>query len=348
MRLIGLDLGTKHIVLSWRDPQNAVKTSYEINGYVIFPRADSFTESLLKQNGVPFVTREVGNRKELIAIGQKAEKLAYSFNQTLRRPMAEGGVSKFDDDAQEIMAIIIKSMIGKLAEDALIYYCTTAAPINSDNLNVEFHKRIVKLIIESYANEKTKVRAFHINEARCLVLEEKGEAIGISWGAGTITVHAGVFGMPIFEFSIVGAGDWVDVEAAKRFGYDPSHPDHSTIETPTSICRRKETISLSKIPDDKVGQAIYLMYEILIEKVVDQLVIGFRENRDKFRFDKPIPVINAGGTCMPDGFMDLFKKKMNEVKDDMSVPIGDITKLDNTLFAVSHGCLKAAELHKDE
>jgi hypothetical protein len=175
-------------------------------------------------------------------------------------------------------------------------------------------------------------------------MEEQGPAIGISWGAGTVTVHAGIFGVPIFEFCIVGSGDWIDVEVAKRFGYDPDHPSKESRETPTTVCRRKEKIDLSKNPEGKLDQAIVLMYEILIENIVSQIVNGFNNNRDKYRFDSPIPIVNAGGTSMPNGFIDILKKKFDEVKDDLCVPIGEIKKSKEPLFAVAMGCLLASEM----
>jgi uncharacterized protein with PQ loop repeat len=344
MRRLGLDLGTKHIVLSYRD-KNKLVTRYEVNGYLVLPGSDNFAKQLLVKQGVPFVSRG----SELIAIGQKAEKLAFTFNRTLKRPMAEGGVSKTDDDAQEIIAIIIRSIIGKLNDDAILYYCTTAKPINNDTLNIDFHRKVVKLIIEGYAGE-AKIRSYHINEARCLVMEEQSAAIGISWGAGTITVHAGIFGVPIFEFSITGAGDWIDIEAAKRFGYDPCHPGVESNETPTSICRRKmsDDFNLLKIPKDNVGRSIYLMYEILVENVVKHIVRGFNENRGKYRFDSPVNIVNAGGTSMPRGFLGLLSREINKVRGDLNIPIGEIKQAENPLFAVSCGCLLAAELHQDE
>ena len=346
MKRIGLDIGTKHIVLAYLDENNNRKVRYEVNGYLSFPRGDSFMEQLLLAQKIPFVTRDDGKgNKEFIAIGKMAEQLAYSLNRTLCRPMAEGGISKYDEDAQEVIAIIIKSIIGKLTEDTIIYYCTTAKPINNQSLNVDFHRKVVKLIIEGYKGE-AEIKAFHINEARCLVLKEIVPAIGISWGAGTVTVHAGIFGVPIFEFSVCGSGDWVDVEAAKRFGYDPTHPNGEYVETPTTICRRKEGMDLRKTPEDRVGQAIYLMYEILIENVVKGIAEGFRENKGKFRFDKPVNIVNAGGSSMPDGFIEMFSKKLKDV--DLDIPLGEVKRVDNPLFAVAYGCLTAAELHKEE
>lgn len=350
MRLLGLDLGTKHIVLAFRDGDGKIKERYEINGYLTLPKADQFTENILQRASIPYVTRG----DEFVAFGSKAEKLAYTFNKTLQRPMAHGGVSMLNEDAQEVIAIIIKSIIGRLNEDALLYYCTTADPINSKNINIDFHKKIVKLIIEDYrsetkktSGEEIKITAHHINEARCLIMDElDGPAIGISWGAGTVTVHAGVMGVQAFEFSIVGSGDWIDIEAAKRFGYEPDSPRKESPETPTTICRRKEKLDLTKPPVDNVDKTILLMYEILIENVVKQLVIGLQDNRDKFRAADPVPVINAGGTCMPNGFMGIFQRQIEKVKDKLAVPIGEITRADNPLFAVAHGCLKAAEYHK--
>lgn len=341
MAKIGLDLGTKHIVLSTRDNNGKIITKCEVNGYLILPRKDNFTKNLLIKQGVPYVER--GN--ELIAIGQRAESLAYSFNKTLQRPMAEGAVSKTDDDAQEIIAIIVKSIIGKLNDDTILYYCTTAEAVNDDRLNVEFHKRIVKLLIENYVGE-VKVDAFHINEARCLVLNEPGEAIGISWGAGTVTVHAHNMGVPIFEFCVVGSGDAIDLEAAKQFGYDPNRPDKESSETPTTICRRKHDIDLGKLPSNNVDKAIYLMYQIRVEEVVRNIIRGLRDNKDKFRFAQPVTIVNAGGTSMPKGFLKMVKEQLQKHKGDLNFEIGEVKHADNPLHAVSLGCLEAAEMHE--
>jgi len=349
MDRLGLDLGTKHIVLSWKTEDGEVKSIHEVNGYIDLRRGDKFTENLLKKQGVPYVP--YGD--QLIAIGSKAEKLAYMFNKTLQRPMAEGGVSKTDENAQEIMAIIVKSIIMNalgqdVKDDTVLYYCTTAKALNDERLNVDFHKKIVKLLVEKFVGGG-KISAFHINEARCLVLDEIGPAIGISWGAGTITVHAGFAGVPIFEFCLVGAGDRVDSDAAVRFGYDPSNPNGDYAETPTTIAHAKQKIDLSLMNyDNKVDQTIKIMYEIMIENVVNGIVRGFNENRDKVRFPEPVPVINAGGTSMPKGFIDLLRKEFGRKKDDLQIPIGEIRHAADPLHAVSKGCLAAAELHEDE
>ena len=176
---------------------------------------------------------------------------------------------------------------------------------------------------------------------------EKVEEVEYNNDVYDLQVSSNTHSFAGFGMVVHNSGDWIDIEVAKRFGYDPDHPGRDSRETPTTVCRKKEKMDLSKDPDNKLEQAIKLMYEILVENVVGQIVKGFNENRDKYRFDSPIPIINAGGTCMPSGFIELISKKINDVSKDLCVPIGEIRKAHEPLFAVSRGCLLAAELHKD-
>lgn len=350
MDKLGLDIGTKNIVLSVREQGGRIRTIHEVNGYITIRKDDQFTENLLKKQNIPFFP--YGD--ELIAIGTKAENLAYMFNKTLQRPMAEGALSREDESAQEIMAIIIKSIIttsiGKdIKPNTILYYCTTAKSLNDTKLNIDFHKKIIKIMIEKYIG-KDKIKSHHINEGRCLILSQlkpetdTGAAIGISWGAGTITIHAGYAGIPIFEFSLVGAGDKIDQDAAIRFGYDPQKPNGNYKETPTTISKIKQEMDLTQDHENRIEQTIKIMYEILIENVVTGIINGFKENRDKIRFPHPVPIINGGGTAMPKGFIDLLTKEFQR-HTDISVPIGDITLVPDPLYAVSKGALIAAEAH---
>ena len=149
-----------------------------------------------------------------------------------------------------------------------------------------------------------------------------------------------LFGLPVFEFSLVGSGDWIDRETARVIKG----------ETMTSTCRYKENklknrkFTLKKMPEDNVGKALYINYGILIENVVRGLVDGFIQNEDKARLERPMPIILGGGTAMVDGFQDRFQ----EVINDLEVPfqVGEIKMADPMLYAVADGCLVASELHK--
>jgi len=332
MKTIGLDLGTKHIVMCFRDKKGELKFRWEVNGFVDIKKQDKFTKNLLVSSQVPFIERE----DDLIALGSKAEDIAYSFNKDLRRPMAEGVIqSDEEEDVIQLMATIVRSIIGSLDDDAVLYYSVPGKPLNSE-INVGFHSKVVKMIVDSYDGEGN-IESYPINEARAIVLtEEDKTAIGISFGAGMVNVCYSLFGVPIFEFSLVGSGDWIDRETASKFSK----------ETVTSVCKRKHNIDLSEMPSNNIDRAIYINYQILIEEVARGIVQGFKENEDKARVDRPMPIIFAGGTSMPKGFADLFREEFQ--KQNIPFEIGEVKHAEQPLYTVAKGCFVAAEMHQSD
>lgn len=339
---VGLDLGTKTIVRATRDGDKP-KFTKEINGFYSFDNPDTFTKQLLSKQKVPVI--EKGGK--IYALGSRAEKLAYAFNKTLKRPMAEGTISK-EQEAINMMASIVKAILGKFDEDTIVYYCIPADALNKST-NVQYHDKVAKIILDSYDKSDVEVKAYSINEARAVAISRGDEvAIGISWGAGMVNVCYSMYGIPVFEFSLVGSGDWIDVETAKQFGYDPNNPDSDSQETPTTICRKKEEIDLEADYDkmDRVNQAITLHYQMLIENVVEGLINGFKKNIDKARIDQEIPIIMAGGTSSPPGFGEYFEKILRS--KELPFEVSEVSVHDRPLYAVAEGCLIAAEMHEED
>ena len=342
MLRFGLDLGTKNIVLSFKDNEGKIKYRREVNGFFKVPSDNSFAKNMLVSAGVPFIT----NGDSHVVLGSKAEELAYTFNKTLRRPMINGVLSHGEEDSIEIMATIVQSLIGDIKDDGILYYCVPAKALNSET-NIDFHQKIAQLIINGYSSKTNKKLAgFAINEAHALVLAAipSKTGIGISFGAGMVNVSFCHYGIPIFNFSLVGSGDWIDAESAKQFGYDPSKPTGDYKHTPTSICKIKESTSLLEMPAEPVKRAIYINYQILMEKVIKGIIDGFKNNEDKARIAQPMPIVLAGGTASPTGFVEMFKEQI--AKLNPSFTIGEITRPEKPLFTVAEGCLIAAELHE--
>ncbi len=330
MQKIGLDIGTKNIVMAY-EKDGAVKFRREVNGFLNIPKVDNFTKQMLDKSGVPYITKEDGG---IVALGEKAEELAYSFGHVLQRPMENGVLSIKEKEAMRIMGVIIKSIIGKINDDLLIYYCIPAAPLDA-TANVAYHEKIIDVIFESFEGD---VESHSINEARALIVSgiEDQTGIGISCGAGMINVSYCLFGIPIYQFSLVGAGDWVDKKAAEVTG-----------ENPTAITKVKEKMSLDTTPPEKnIERAVWIHYRLLIENIARGIMEGFKKNESKAKAPKPMPIIIAGGTSSPDGFVKLFKSVFNE--QSMPFEIGEITKADLPLYAVAHGCLIAAQHHASE
>jgi hypothetical protein len=340
MKRLGLDLGTKNIVLSCRDPERGVRYKREINGFYKIPNTNSFAKNMLINAGVPYIEKN----GDFIALGSKAEEIAHAFNKTLRRPMSDGVLSRSEDDGIEIMATIVHSLIGELKEDTVLCYCIPANSINRD-INVSFHSKVAQMIMNSYESKSgNKIKAHSINEAQALILSSTQDKTGvaISFGSGMNNIAYCLYGIPVYTFSWVGAGDWIDVESAKQFGYDPTKPEGNYKHTPTSIARIKEKLSLKSVPNDPVERAIYINYAIMIENVVDGIIDGFRKNEDKARISKPVPIILGGGTASPEGFVELFKDLF--LKKNPPFEVGEIRMVEKPLLSVSEGCLMSAEM----
>lgn len=343
MTPLGLDLGTKTIVLARRGEDKRPIFRQEINGFFEFPRPDNFTKNLLVQQQVPFIERD----GRIFALGKKAEQLAYAFNSTLRRPMADGTVSR-EQEAINIMASIVHAILGKIDDEVNLYYCIPADALNKDT-NVKLHQKIAQLIIEGKKSE-AKINAFPINEARAIaVAADEPASINCSWGAGMVNVCYSMFGIVPFQFSVVGSGDWIDVKSAESFGYDANNPNGKYHETPTTICKQKQRqddpLDLMKPTNQmsRVDQIIALNYHILIENVVKGIIDGFTQNADTARVEQAIPIVMAGGTASPIGFAEYFEKILRSYK--LPFEVSRVSVHPAPLYVVAEGCLKAAELH---
>lgn len=362
MKYLGLDIGTKTIVLAYKGKNGKPEFISEINGYYIFERASAFIENMLND---PSKVRSDGEKRpakwiklpdsdKIAVLGSDAEEWAYANNDAMMRPMAEGGITS-NEDAMIVLSSIIQGMLdmaendlGQWAEEVKLCYCTTAPALNKD-LNMDYHKRVVDLIISGYES-KSKLKTESVKESHAIVINESPDAtgIGISWGAGTVTVSYVKFGLEVYSFCWVGSGDWIDEQVAIRHGYDPLYSKarrRVAKETPTTVAKRKHTIDLTpgKEPTDRIGLDVLLHYQVLISKVVNGIITGFLEHESDARIDGAVNVYMAGGTCIPDGFEDRVRAAFNDVQD-MPFEVAQILKSKTPLFSVATGCLKAAEM----
>jgi len=359
MRSIGLDIGTKTIVVSYKDSKNKINYLSEINGYWIFEIATPFIENMLndpnkiRQDGTKRPARWIKIGNKILVLGRDAEEFAYAKNDTLLRPMAEGGVGYEEDGMMALSAIIqgllnmAENDIGKTEEELKVCYCTTANAINKD-LNISYHERVVDMILDKYES-KTKLSKSRIKESHAIVLDmsQDGTGIGISWGAGTVTVSFVMQGLEQYSFSVVGAGDWIDEQVAMRYGYDKDlykTRKKKAQETPTTVCRRKLDIDLTPgtMPSDRVGVDIVLHYDVLISDVINNIINGFIENQSQARIDDNVSIYMAGGTSSPKGFTERVKAKFDSL-EDKPFTIKEIIKSQKPLYSVASGCYKASE-----
>jgi actin-like ATPase involved in cell morphogenesis len=361
MTQLGLDIGTKTIVIAFKGPDGKTHYLSEINGYWPFERGTVFIENMLndpkkkRSDGTERPARwiKIPESSRIIVLGGDAEEFAYSKNDTLLRPMAEGGISP-DEEAMTVLSAIIQGLLamaekdlGHFDDEIKLCYCTTAPAINKDS-NIEYHQRVINIILDGYET-KAKKSLNTIKESHAIVLNMSpdGTGIGISWGAGTVTVSYVKYGMEVYSFCWVGAGDWIDTQVAMRHGYNPEllkTRKSFAKETPTTVARRKMTVDLTpgKEPEDRLGMDIVLHYDVLISQVIDGIVQGFQANETQARIDEGISIYMAGGTSSPKGFVQRVTKTLDEKTPPFA--IGEVKRADKPLFCVAEGCLKAAEM----
>lgn len=333
----GLDCGTYHLVCCKRTAENEFSYKKEVNAFIEMPLENRFVFNMMKNAGVPLIENQESNVG--YALGEAAVNMAYTMNQIeLKRPMKDGCLNPKEKNAQQIMNIMCHSLIGEVEEDdTKLYYSVPANAINQET-DAEYHGKVLEAMLKSYRSEKGfKVDPHPINEALALVYAELGNknwtGCGISFGAGQVNICYAIYGAPIFQFSLVNSGDWIDKMASKAIGE----------ETTTYVNREKMHADLTiQNPDTLVQRAIKTQYEIMIQHTVNGIKKGVEEMSGKARSEQPIDIVIAGGTSMPKGFSDLFKTILNQAKIT-TLKIGDVIQPQDPLYSVARGCLIAAE-----
>jgi hypothetical protein len=339
--MIGMDCGTYNLVVCKRNKEGGFTYKKEVNAFIQIDITDRFVFNMMKNNkdanGRPVVPLiEVPDKNIAYALGEAALKMAYTMKDVeLKRPMKDGCLNPNEKFAQQIMAQMIYGMVGNLSEDKEpLFYCVPANAIN-EATDADYHSKVLESVFKSFKDDKNLiVTPTPINEALALVYAELQDKMYTgfagSFGGGMVNICYAIYGAPVFKFSIVNSGDWIDKMAAKATG-----------ESVAFVNREKTKISFLKEPENMVQQAIKLQYEIMIQKTVTEIKKGLEQAGNKARTDNPVDFVIAGGTSSPEGFEKIFGDAL--INSGLSVKIGEIIKPKEPLYSVARGCLLAAE-----
>lgn len=332
---IGFDVGTWNLVCAKRDEQGNFSHKREVNAFLEIPLESDFVFNMMKQAGVPLIHREDAN--VAYALGQSSVEMAYTMTQLeLKRPMKDGCVNPKEQDAFQILNIMIHSLMEDVRSDKeILCYSVPANAINQET-DADYHRKICEAIFKAYrSTQGYTVDARPINEGMALVYAELKPKMftgfGVSCGAGMVNVAFSIYGAPVFNFALVNSGDWIDKQAAKATG-----------ETISFINKTKMKINLNDEPKTLVERAIRTQYELMIEKTVAGIKQGLDGNKEKSaKLDQPADFVLAGGTASPPGFDTLFEKLLREAK--LPIEVGKVIRPEDPLYSVAKGCLIAAE-----
>lgn len=332
--MIGFDCGTYNLVCARRDKDKNIVFKKEVNAFIEMPIENRFVFNMMKNAGVPLVERpEVGIA---YALGEAAVNIAYTMNQVeLKRPMTHGCLNPREKNAQQIMSLMMHALIGTASCDKESLYYTVPANAVNEETDADYHGKVLEAIFNAFEDgKKQKVAPTKINEGLALIYAELAAkaytGIGVSCGAGMVNVCYAIFGAPVFEFSIVNSGDWIDKMTARATG-----------ESPAYINQEKTKLDLMKEQDSLILRAVKAQYEIMIQKTCTDIKKGLEKIGGKARANHAIDIVVAGGTSLPNGFDKLFGETITKI--GLPIDIGQVIRPVEPLYSVAKGCLLAAE-----
>jgi len=316
----GLDVGTGNIV-SARKTSTGVQSRRVRDAFLELPLD---AKKMLKLANVSYVERA----DELLILGDAAMDTANIFGREARRPLSAGLVSSSDIDAMEILALLIKNVLGEpQSPGEHCYFSVPAAPVDRPGQDVIYHRGVLEKIVRECGYTPTAG-----NEAMAIIYAETAQenfsGIGLSFGAGMTNVALAMNTIEGLSFSVGRGGDWIDNGAAKSIG-----------STSSRICAIKEKGVDLNAPVGRDQEAITFYYRNLIEYAIDQIALQFMSIQGKFSLPRPVPIIVSGGTSKAGGFLDLFKAVFEKKRKKFPIEVSEVRAATDPLNAVANGLL---------
>jgi hypothetical protein len=317
----GADVGTGNLV-SARQVGKKVITTKIRNAFIDLPIEH---KRMLKISKTSFI--EQGDK--LLVLGDEALDTANLFNREARRPMSGGVISSGELDAQSVVGLMIKKILGKpTCDNEKCCYSIPAPAIDVPDSDVSYHSAIFGKILSElgYSPEP-------INESLAIIFSECAKenfsGLAISFGAGMANICLAYNAMSALEYSTARAGDWADRGAAKAVG-----------TTAAKICSIKEHDGFNIVnTKNREEEAIGLFLQNLIDYTIKNTIQQFAKVRREIVVPKPVPIIVSGGTSLAGGFLDKFKERFEIHRKDFPVEISEIRAAGSPLMAVATGLL---------
>jgi len=328
----GVDMGTSRIVCA-RSTGDEFTTKSALNAYIQVKDTPAARQVL---NARKIGYRAISGVLEID--GAASVPFAQVYNVELRRTMSRGCLNSQDNASLEVLT----RMTSKLVETAqfpgsALGFSVPSAPsrsIQGEEPPLFMHHRLVlKRMFEELGYQATAIQ-----EGEAVIYSELVESqytgIGISFGAGLVNVALNYLALPVMAFSLERGGDFIDSSSAQVTG-----------DSAVRMRLLKESqFSLTAENRDPASRALHLFYLELIDFVVEGISAAIGASDNIAVFDLPLPVVVAGGTSMPHGFVALFERALRA--KDLPLQISDVRAARDPLNAVAFGCLEYARVNQ--
>jgi hypothetical protein len=330
----GLDVGTSFIVLSQDTNNGVIYKDFRDAFYVIKPTTPVATKMIEKGlSGKVFIKDDIDG--SFVLLGKDAIEKAIERNDTAKRPMHKGVVSAKEKNAKRVLAFILKEVVGQASEpNEKLVFCVPAQPVDQEDedFDVGYHEDVVKTILSECGYD---ARSVNEAEALCYAELENDDYTGvaISCGAGMTNVCVMLNGEPTVVFSTTKSGDWIDRMSAVATG-----------EQDSVVQAEKEAggFKIGEANENPVLAAVSVYYERLIDYTTKHLSLALTSHKSLPKFKNPLSIVIAGGTSQAQGYVELFKKKLEE--NNFPLNIKEVRHALDPLHAVSKGCLIASKV----
>ncbi len=322
---VGLDIGTMNIVSARMNAQDRVETVRIRDAFIDL---DLEAKKTLRLSKIDYVEKD----GRLVVIGDSALNMVNLFKRELRRPLSRGVISAGEIEAQQILSLLIKHVLGEpivLGEHC--YYSVPAAPIDAPEQDVIYHTEVFKKIVTEHG-----YTAHAANEAMAIIYsqcsQENFSGLSVSFGSGMCNVALAFQTVCGLSFSVARGGDWIDTPAAKAMG-----------STSARMCSIKEKGVNLASPTNRDEEAIALYIRALIKYCLENIAIQFKKVQASIDLPEPIPFVVSGGTTKAGGFLDVFKEEFEAIKKkNFPIQISEIRPAKDPMTAVAEGLLVLA------
>jgi len=328
---VGLDIGTMNIVSARQNNDDKIVTRRIRDAFLdLEPEA----KRSLKMSKVNYIEKDGA----LIVIGDSALTMANLFKREARRPLSAGIISAGELDAQEVLSLLTKQVLGTAPNGGEhCFYSIPAAPIDDPDQDTVYHTEVFRKILAEHGyipHETTEAMAIIFSQCA----DENFSGLAVSFGAGMCNIALAYHASLGMKFSVARGGDWIDKHAAKAVG-----------KTASQMCTLKERgIDLTK-PETREQEAIVLYVRALITYCLQNIAAQFKKVQNDVSLPEPIPFVVSGGTSKVAGFIDVFKDEFEKVRKGFPIEISKIRPAGNPLTAVAEGLLVlASEEHEDD
>lgn len=320
---LGLDVGTSRIVVA-RSADKKYRYESQLNAFLTLPYSKLAESLLVREN----VFHEVRGAEILVA-GNDAQRFAEVFHVEMRRPMAKGVLNPQEPHSLPVVRSIITKMVGKAKAPAQKIYFSVPAPVEGFEAGIAYHQASISQILTDLGYAPTP-----IGEGLAVVFGEMADSnfsgIGISCGSGLCNVCLAVLSVPVISFSVPKAGDYIDTQAAIVTG---------DLATRTRI-RKEESFHLNGLTGERVQDALTVYYQEMLVTLVESLRNQISTAQRLPKLEQSIPLVLSGGTAVPKGFLEQFKKVLQA--NQLPVKLSEIRISADPLNSTARGALMAA------